>query len=69
MGGGAYGRFSDYPSPLMPVVYAPPGIAARVWVFARLRLCCLLLLWLCFEGKYSAVAGLVHALDSWKRCV
>ena len=22
-----------------------------------------------FEGKYSAVAGLVHAFDSWQRCV
>ena len=23
----------------------------------------------CFEGKYSAVAGLVHAFGSWQRCV
>ena len=22
-----------------------------------------------FEGKYSAVAGLVHAFGSWQRCV
>ena len=29
----------------------------------------LLVLWLCFEGKYSVVAGLVHAFDSWQRCV
>ena len=28
-----------------------------------------LLLWLCIEGKYSAVAGLVHAFGSWQRCV
>ena len=29
-----------------------------------------LLLLLCFEErKYSAVAGLVHAFDSWQRCV
>ena len=29
----------------------------------------LLLLWLCFEGKFSAVAGLVHAFDSLQSCV
>ena len=22
-----------------------------------------------FEGRYGAVAGLVHAFDSWQRCV
>ena len=28
-----------------------------------------LLLLMCFEGKYSAVAELVHAFGSWQRCV
>ena len=62
---------ADCPSLLMPLVYVLLGIAARVWVFARLRLCCLLLLWLCFEGKCRSVAGLVlvHAFGSWQRCV
>ena len=58
----AYGRFSDCPSSLVPLVYVLPGIAyssARVRGVARrlLLCCCLLLLWLCFEGKYSAVAA------------
>ena len=45
------------PSPPVPtcstLARQPPAVAVAV----------------CFEEKYSAVAGLVHAFDSWQRCV
>ena len=60
---------ADCPSLLMPLVYVLLGIAARVWVFARLRLCCLLVQLYYVLRNDSAVAGLVHAFGSWQRCV
>ena len=45
------------PSPPVPtcstLARRPPAVAVAV----------------CFEEKYSAVAGLVHAFGSWQRCV
>ena len=51
-------------------------VAAAVGIGGRGERCCMLArctraaaVVVCFEEKHSAVAGLVHAFDSWQRCV
>ena len=54
---------NQMPPRLLPLVFRRMERGAR----AAVR-CLLLLQCLCFEGKYGAVAGLVHAFGSWQRC-
>ena len=45
-----------------------PFTACAHLLYARTPAACVAVA-VCFEEKYSAVAGLVHAFDSWQRCV